>query len=322
MPDVDSSAEDAQPDPPPARAARRTWPRRAIDFSQDARHLQIAVLSALLLYGAVALDFEVDPRVAALVIIAALATQLGFSRLGGQRFDVRSPLISALSLCLLLRAADPIWLCAAAALAVASKFVIRRADKHVFNPTNFAIVVLLATTDTVWVSPGQWGTTAVASAALVLAGSLVLRRAERADVTFAFLAAWAGLLVARSVWLGEPFAIPLHRVQNGALLIFAFLMLSDPRTTPDSRAGRVAFAVLVASIGAGLRFGLYEPNALLFALALCAPCVPLLDRWLPGRRFTWRGPSHAAASRAPATPCAATPGARISHPILPIRSSP
>ena len=60
-------------------------------------------------------------------------------------------------------------------------------------------------------------------------------------------------------------------------------MISDPKTTPDSRAGRILFARLVA-LGAGLvRFVLYRPNGLLFSLASCAPLVPLLDRLLPGR---------------------------------------
>ncbi len=285
-------------------------------LARDARHLQIAVLGALLGYGLFALDFEVEAGPSLGVVASALATQLVFSRATGVPFDARSPLISGLSLCLLLRAAHPALLCVGAVLAVASKFTIRSGGKHVFNPTNFAIVLLLATSDAVWVSPGQWGTTAVATAAFVLAGSLVLRRAERADVTFAFLVAWAAVLFARSAWLGEPASIPIHRMQNGGLLIFAFLMLSDPRTTPDSRTGRIAFAAIVAGVAAVIRFGLYEPNALLIALALCAPLVPLADRWLPGRRFEWGRPG----GRPRSTPPIPSPP-RLAQPALHVRSS-
>ena len=266
-------------------------------LARDARHLQIVVLSALLGYGMLALDFELEALPSALVIASALVTQLVFCRVKGIPFDLRSPLISSLSLCLLLRAAHPAFLCAGAVIAVASKFLIRSGDKHVFNPTNLAIVVLLATTDAVWVSPGQWGSTAIATAAFVLGGALVLRRAERSDITFAFLIVWAALLIGRSMWLGEPASIPLHRMQNGGLLLFAFFMLSDPRTTPDSRVGRIAFATVIAAVAAFIRFGLYESNALLISLAICAPLVPLADRLLPGRRFTWTGtpsPSRAA----------------------------
>ncbi len=74
---------------------------------------------------------------------------------------------------------------------------------------------------------------------------------------------------------------------NGSLLLFAFFMISDPRTTPDSRAGRILFAVLVA-LGAGLvQFVLYRTNGPLWSLAACSLFVPLLDRRLPGARHTW-----------------------------------
>ena len=81
---------------------------------------------------------------------------------------------------------------------------------------------------------------------MVCLGGLVVMRAARSDVTLAFLGAYLALVFGRSLWLGEPMAIPLHRLQNGALLLFAFFMISDPRTTPDSRLGRILFATLVA----------------------------------------------------------------------------
>ena len=76
------------------------------------------------------------------------------------------------------------------------------------------------------------------------AGGLVVNRAARSDVTFAFITFYMALVFGRSLWLGEPMAIPLHRLENGALLLFTFFMISDPRTTPNSRAGRIVFAAL------------------------------------------------------------------------------
>jgi Na+-transporting NADH:ubiquinone oxidoreductase subunit NqrB len=119
------------------------------------------------------------------------------------RFDARSALISGLSLCLLLRTSWTVLAILGAVLAVASKFVIRVRGKHVFNPTNFAIVVLLLTGQA-WVSPGQWGSAAFFGFLLACLGGIVVNRAARSDVTVAFLAAYAGLLIARSAWLGEP----------------------------------------------------------------------------------------------------------------------
>src|SRR2546426_66396 len=116
-------------------------------------------------------------------------------------------------------------------------------------------------------------------------------RGALADVTLAFLACWASLLAARSLWLGEPLAIPLHRLENGALVLFAFFMISDPKTTPDSRAGRLLFAALVALGAYHVQFRLFQTNGLLWSLAVCSLLVPLIDWLLPGRRYQWRTPS-------------------------------
>jgi Na+-translocating ferredoxin:NAD+ oxidoreductase RnfD subunit len=116
----------------------------------------------------------------------------------------------------------------------------------------------------------------------------VVNRAARSDVTWAFLASYLAVLFGRALWLGQPMVIPLHQLGNGAFLIFTFFMISDPRTTPDSRAGRILFALLVA-LGAGcVHFVLYRPNGLILSLAFLSPLVPLLDRLLPGERYAWR----------------------------------
>jgi Na+-transporting NADH:ubiquinone oxidoreductase subunit NqrB len=255
--------------------------------SLDPRVYQILALSGLLAYGLVVLDLEVRAPRAALILTAALVVQYACTRLWRlPAFDPKSALISGLSLCLLLRT-NSAWLAAAGAvLAVASKFALRVRGKHVFNPTNVAIVALLLTGQA-WVSPGQWGSAAFFGFLLACLGGLVVNRAARSDVTLAFLTAYGGLVIARSLWLGEPMAIPLHRLENGALLIFAFFMISDPRTTPDSRPGRILFAVLVALGGAWVQFRLFRTNGLLWSLAALAPLVPVLDRVLPGARHRW-----------------------------------
>ena len=268
--------------------------RRLRDLTRDPRHFQIAALGSLLLYGLAVLDLGVKPGDALAVLAVAEATQLLFTRLFGlPRFDPKSALISALSLTLLLRASSLPWLLAGAFVAVASKFLVRARGKHVFNPTNAAIVLLLLVSPLLpggaWVSPAQWGSGAWLAFLLACAGQTVLRRAERSDVTWAFLAAWAALVLGRSLWLGDPLTVPLHGLQNGALLIFAFFMISDPKTTPDSRAGRIVFAAVVAAAGAWAQLGLFRPTGLLFALAAAAPLVPILDRLLPARRYRWPG---------------------------------
>ena len=268
-------------------ATAASEPRARLVRAFDPRLYQIAALSGLLAYGLLWLDFDVRPGRSALLLGTVLAVQYACTRFWRlPAFDPRSALISGLSLCLLLRT-NHAWIAlCAAALAVTGKFVLRVRGKHVFNPTNFALAAVLLTGQA-WVSPGQWGSAAFFGFLLACLGGLVVNRAARSDVTLAFLAFYGALVIGRSLWLGEPVAIPLHRLQNGALLIFAFFMISDPRTTPDSRTGRLVFAALVALGAAYVQFRLFRTNGLLWSLFAASALVPVLDRLWPGPRHEW-----------------------------------
>ena len=277
---------------------------------RDPRTYQIAALSVLLVLGISGFGFDVPFTHVAVTLTSALAWQRLATRMGWPSFaasstsptpfEWRSALISGLSLCLLLRAQHPAWMALASLVAVGSKFVLRvpRADgggsKHILNPTNGAIVILLLAGAPVWVSPSQWGHHLGLAFAVAGFGSLVVHRSARSDVTLAFLAAWAAVLFGRAAWVGQPWSAPLHQLENGSLALYAFHMISDPRTTPDSRTGRVVFACLVA-LGAGfVQFVLFRNHGLLWSLAASSLFVPLLDRVFPGRAFEWSAPGTGA----------------------------
>jgi Na+-transporting NADH:ubiquinone oxidoreductase subunit NqrB len=265
--------------------------------SIDPRLYQIVSLSTLLLYGLLWLHFEVSVTQIVVTIGTALLTQYAGTRLYKlPSFDPRSPLISALSLCLLIRTNDLSTAALAAFIAIGSKFVIRWNDKHLFNPTNLALVIVLVS-GLGWISPGQWGQVAWFGFLVVCLGGLVINRAARADVALAFLAIYVGLLTVRALRLGDPLTIPLHQIESGALLIFAFFMISDPKTTPNSRTGRIVFALIVALAALSVQFGLFRPNGPLWGLIACAPFVPLIDHLLPGQRYDWSKPSTGQSSR-------------------------
>jgi Na+-translocating ferredoxin:NAD+ oxidoreductase RnfD subunit len=122
---------------------------------------------------------------------------------------------------------------------------------------------------------------------MACAGSLVVTRAARADVSLAFIAAFSAFVIGRSLYLGEPWALPLHRLESGAFLLFSFFMISDPKTTPDSRAGRIVFAVLVAATAWYVQFRLFRTNGLLWSLAIWSMAVPILDRVFRASRYEW-----------------------------------
>ena len=263
----------------------------------DPRLYQIATLASLLVYGMGWLDFGITPATVCFVLLTAVATQGVCDRLIGARVNARSALISGLSLCLLLRTNWTELAILAALIAIVSKFVIRFRGKHIFNPTNGGIVAMLLLTDQVWVAPGQWGSVAFFAVLMACVGSVVVNRAARADVTYAFIAFYCALMFGRSIYLGEPLAIPFHRLESGALLLFTFFMISDPKTTPSSRAGRVVFAGLVACSAWYVQFRLFRTNGLLWSLAGWSLAVPLIDWLLPGTRYAWSSSSVAFASQ-------------------------
>src|SRR5437867_3930589 len=152
----------------------------------DPRLYQIAVLASLLLYGMTRLDFDTTPLKVGALLATVLATQAACDRWTAYRsrrapfawgsVNVRSALISGLSLCLLLRSNDVWLLFLAAVVTIASKFVLRVRGKHLFNPTNGGIVPMLLVTSHVWVSPGQGGPAAFFAFLMACLGPLVVFR--------------------------------------------------------------------------------------------------------------------------------------------------
>ena len=254
----------------------------------DPRPYQVVVLLSLLVYGQLALGFSLAPALVALTITTSLVAQWLCTRAFSlPRFDPRSALISSLSLCLLLRSDSAAVMMLAAALTVGSKFLLRVNDKHVFNPTTFGIAAVVLCGAPAWVSPGQWGSGVIFAAMLLCAGLAVVWRSERSDVTVTFIAVYSAIVLVRALWLHDPLAIPVRHLQSGALVLFAFFMISDPKTTPDHRAGRILFASAVAFGAAFVHFGLYRPNGFILALVFLSPLVPLLDRVFPARKYEW-----------------------------------
>ncbi len=247
-----------------------------------------------MIYGIGWLSFDVGAPQVATLLGSALLTQYLCTKIAGlANFDPRSALISGLSLCLLLRTNNPSLMIAVAAVAIASKFILKWRHKHIFNPTNLGIVLTIALTDEAWVSPAQWGSKLYFAFLMACLGGMVIHRAMRSDVSYAFIAGYAAILFGRALWLGDPVAIPLKQLQSGALLLFTFFMISDPKTTPDSRAGRILFAFLVAAGAAYVQFGLYRTNGLLWSLAFCSVLTPIIDHLLPGTKYQWQSQTTA-----------------------------
>jgi Na+-transporting NADH:ubiquinone oxidoreductase subunit NqrB len=247
---------------------------------RDPRAMQLTALGAILAFGVMLHDPYLRPLQAVFALAAALTTHFAGNRLTGQPTgSIRSPLITALSVSILLRA-DSLWVHpAAAAAAIGSKYIIRARGRHLFNPSCFGVTLALAALPGVWISPGQWDNRIAIAGWLAVAGSLVVSRAARTDISAGFLACHGATLAARVLALGQPLAVLAHQMSSGAIILFAFFMLSDPRTIPAARGARLAHAAIVAAAIYALKFGFHLASAPLWALMITAPMVPLWD-WL------------------------------------------
>ncbi|MEH1811327.1 MAG: RnfABCDGE type electron transport complex subunit D [Nostoc sp.] len=264
---------------------------------KDIRDYQILFLSLFLVLGIGTRDWTLRPELIGVAIATSLATQLILSLVighwslandKGQSPNFRSALITSLGLSLLLRADHWTTMAIAAVLAIVSKFIFQVGDKHFFNPANFGIISALILTPDAWVSPGQWGEEWWYGLLFLGTGGMILQRVGRWDTTAAFLGSYSLLEAIRNLWLGWTWDVYWHRLMSGSLLLFALFMITDPRSIPNSRIGRIVWAVCIAGLTFILRNYFFVSTAVFWALFALAPLSILLDVFWLAPRFTWQ----------------------------------
>jgi len=263
----------------------------------DPRWFQVFFQLIFLLYGIIFLNWGADWSHYIMSIGGCLFFQytvasaevkrfLNFSEFNSWGFSV---LISALSLCLLLK--TNFWYISllAAFLTVISKYIFRINKKHIFNPSAFGIVTTLLLTNDAWLSPGQWGSNTVIFFGVITLGTIVVTRVQKLDVSLAFLITFASLLYWRQVFiLGWPMDYFIHSVSTGSLLLFTFFMISDPRTSPNHPVARILWALLIAVVAFYLAAFKWKYNTIIWVLVGAAPLVPVLDKVFRAKIFQWK----------------------------------
>ena len=293
----------------PSVVQRATAVSRASAFAQrcqrglqglDARWFQIVFLLSFLLVGAWARDFALRPAQVLLAVAVATLTQLAWQwtldlPTKAQWGGYLSALVTSLGLSILVRAESDWVHPLLALLAISSKYLVRLGPRgcksHVLNPANLAAFLAWAWIPGAWLSPAQWGSESLLALWFIALGGLVTQRIQRRDVSLAFLSAWGLLLATRLLWLGYAWnpgaAMWLQQLSSGAVLLFAFFMVSDPMTTPQHPRARMAYAVLVALAAFVWQYVLYKPHGLIVMLFICSWSVPLWNRAWPRPRFVW-----------------------------------
>lgn len=154
--------------------------------------------------------------------------------------NIESVYISALILALIVSPAknlhDLIFLGWAATLTTASKYILNIGKKHIFNPVAIAVVLtafVLGSSATWWV-----GTAAMLPYVLI-GGLLIVRKIRREDLFFSFLTT-----VFIVTLIHNP-SLYLRTFLDTPLLFFAFIMLTEPLTTPPTKKLRIVYGILV-----------------------------------------------------------------------------
>src|SRR5256886_13087112 len=167
------------------------------------------------------------------------------------RANGQSAYVPGVGLALLLKPrAGLVWPFALGAfLAIASKYVLAYRGQHLWNPSNFAISLLLV------IAPGsvailshQWGNHLATNAVIWAFGLLIAARVRVLHVTLTYVICYGLLAAARSAIVGTPLVAELAPITGPMYQLFIFFMITDPRTTVGSRRGRIAVAALVALV--------------------------------------------------------------------------
>ncbi len=170
-----------------------------------------------------------------------------FSRAFEVPTNAESVYISALILALIItpiQSLHDLWFLGwAGALAMASKYIITINKKHLFNPVGLAVAVTYLVVN----QSASWWVGNASMLPFVLAGGvLIVRKLKRADLVNSFLLTVLATILLFSVAEGQNFFGAIRQVVlYSPLFFFAFIILTEPLTTPPTHGLRVIYGALV-----------------------------------------------------------------------------
>lgn len=223
----------------------------------DPRLKVLALLTTFVVCGMLFWGFNRSPLQVGvmLTVCAALDVLLHYCLRGRTWLFPLSALITGMGLSILTNYAHGWWFALLPGFfAIASKYVCTVNGRHVYNPGLFGVIAALTLSEGM-ITPApayQWGgggVTAffVATAALMLF-ALNIRRSM---LIAAFLGFYALGLCLRA-WVLQhhlpPETLFLGAFSSPAFYLFAFFMITDPPTSPDSRSGQVGMALFIVVV--------------------------------------------------------------------------
>lgn len=169
----------------------------------------------------------------------------------------------------------PYVLCSA--MSILSKYVLRFRGRHLWNPSNFGLcVVLFLAPDTVSHLSIQWGNVVWPMVVIWLLGFVIVWRVGRWHVSATYVAAFVLFATIRASVTNTPWLAAVAPITGPMYQLFVFFMVTDPRTTVRSRAWQCVVVVIVAFVEMLLRLNevIYAP---FYALFLVGPTALFVE---------------------------------------------
>jgi Na+-translocating ferredoxin:NAD+ oxidoreductase RnfD subunit len=173
--------------------------------------------------------------------------------------------LTAIITAMVLRAQEPWWVVTiTSVVAVLSKYLLRSRTANVFNPAALAIVLSYFVFHT---GQSWWGALTEAplweQLALLAGGLFITDRVNKMPLVLVFLGTYF-LLFTTTAFVGNPrWVSEIFRSPDAeAVLYFAFIILTDPPTSPAKYPDQVVFGVMVAVVS----FALFEWAGVVFYL--------------------------------------------------------
>jgi Na+-translocating ferredoxin:NAD+ oxidoreductase RnfD subunit len=259
--------------------------RRRIRF--DNRYVAPLFITCILLIGHLSYGILESYKKTALAIVVAIIAELVFGRIFfGKWLNLASAYITGISVGILVRSPAywPYALCSV--ISIMSKYVLRLKGRHIWNPSNFGIAVLLfLAPETMAVLSIQWGNNYWSLLVIWVLGSIIIWRAKRFHISATYVISFFLFAFLRSWITGDPWQAEVAPITGPMYQLFVFFMITDPKTTVRSKLGQcvVAFCVALAEFILRLDQVVYAP---IFALFFVGPAANLIEIWWDSRRTT------------------------------------
>lgn len=275
-----ASAPISQPASPVAEEKSTRW-----RFRYDPRFTPPLLITCILLVGQITFGFLESYSRTVLAIIAAIALEMVLGRMfTGKWPHIASAYITGISVGILIRSPAfwPYALCSA--LAITSKYVLRVRGRHIFNPSNFGICVMLFLAYYAVASLSiQWGNYLWPMAVIWTLGCVIIWRLKRFHICATYVVSFLIFSLVRSLITGHAFWAEVAPITGPMYQLYVFFMITDPKTTVSTRRGQMIVAFLVAL--AEMIFRLNQVvHAPYYALFIVGPCALLFEMWWKSRQ--------------------------------------